>query len=286
MDTLYKAKEMMAHYTTRDKFRASSAWYEISKHLLIELKKRNMIPQNASNAYLKAIELFSLVDTPKRYFDNGALPGDFIRVLLRKNPELDWKACSLVSGLEDRYDLWQDYPEKFCMNEDNTGNVLTESDKIIDFCQDWKANLYVSDIGFEFKDRQHEEEEYYPYLKSQIDLGMKLLSEGGTLIVKCFTMFNDETKEEFHKLEENFSSVTVFKPVTSKSANSECYWIAKKYKSPLDGKFPIDKYAKELASKQSIKILKNIKNYLTTESEKYTEDVNAWISKYKSFLEN
>lgn len=59
---------------------------------------------------------------------------------------------------------------------------------------------------------------------------LELLEPGGTFVLKIFTIFEHQTISLLYLLNCIFKSVTVFKPCTSKSGNSEVYIICLRYK--------------------------------------------------------
>lgn len=61
-----------------------------------------------------------------------------------------------------------------------------------------------------------------------------LLAKGGSFVLKMFTLFEHNSGCLMLLLVHAFDHVTVFKPATSKEGNSECYVVAKGFKSNLD----------------------------------------------------
>ncbi|XP_033120882.1 cap-specific mRNA (nucleoside-2'-O-)-methyltransferase 2-like [Anneissia japonica] len=68
-----------------------------------------------------------------------------------------------------------------------------------------------------------------------------LLAEGGSFVIKMFTMFEISTANMMFLLNCSFEEVHVFKPSTSKAGNSEVYVICLNYKgrNRLDQYFPV-----------------------------------------------
>jgi len=90
---------------------------------------------------------------------------------------------------------------------------------------------------------------------------LKILAEGGNLVIKMFTVFESESVCLLYLLSRSFSSLDVYKPATSKEGNSEVYvigrslikstWLDKTLEdlSKYFGQFPTDK---SLFGKQEI----------------------------------
>lgn len=70
------------------------------------------------------------------------------------------------------------------------------------------------------------------YLKFLFHFVLKFVQfiSGGTFVVKIFTMFEDSTINLLYLLNRMFENVTVFKPCTSKSGNSEVYVVSVGYR--------------------------------------------------------
>lgn len=285
------AKENIAHEVAlhgQPTWDRQTGWMELSKPLMRAVRGNYGIPSDASNAFFKAIELFNILrptliklDTV-RIFDNASLPGDFVRAMIWWAKHVDWRANSLVGGLDDRFRLLADHPERWMMRPDMNGDVTVEENhiKIMNDLGAWRADIYTSDLGFA-TDCFREEESHFTAHRAQCILGMKILREGGTMVVKTFTMSTPETVELMNILASCFEQFHVVKPATSKPDNSECYWICLGFKSVIQphksicpqSLVDISTY---LTSRQSQKITQNISQFRKRVRPDFTSDVHRW----------
>ena len=288
-----KAKKQIDLYTQNkqdkiNKWSSITSYYELSRHLKPVVQKLENIPPKISNAFLKGIEIFSLLKTHKRMFDNASLPGDFIRAAEYIWPGIEWRANSLVGGLDDRFNLIKTYPERWMMNDQMNGDVTVKAnlDIIAQRLDDEKfiVDLYTSDLGFMVKNYYLEEEEHFDAHQGQVELGLRILAPGGTFIVKTFTMFNKETHRLLSETASKFKQFYVIKPETSKPDNSECYWLGI---NKLDQFDEMDeciyladavKAADILSQIQSKKIVSNLSDML--KKKRHVYDTDAWIKSH------
>jgi 23S rRNA U2552 (ribose-2'-O)-methylase RlmE/FtsJ len=130
-EEINQAKELIGAEVSRAGVGAwdrATQWMELSRPLALALRGQHGIPKDASNAFFKAIELFNLVGPFLRscgptlkMFDNACLPGDFVRAAqwwadhrsAGTIKEVDWRANSLVGGLDDRFGLLRDHPDRW-----------------------------------------------------------------------------------------------------------------------------------------------------------------------------
>lgn len=304
---------------------------ELSRHVAQDLRGRHGIPKDASNAFFKAIELFNLIgphirDSLKlnggtlRMFDNASLPGDFIRAMnwwlehrsghtAEKDENsgpavLDWRANSLTGGLDDRFGLMRDHPQKWMQNVVNgiwsantssmvrhhcasgrpkelpanaelrpiNGDVADMANRL-DICQHleaekWKADVYTSDLGFAVQSYYKEEEEHLEAHLGQCLLGMDVLRLGGALVVKTFTMSEVRTMGMICHMMERFDNFFIVKPETSKPDNSECYWVCLGYR----GQITHDPYgAREIRYDQGVVLAQQL--LARRQAQKITQNV-------------
>jgi hypothetical protein len=73
-----------------------------------------------------------------------------------------------------------------------------------------------------------------PLIAKEVQIAISCLAERGTLVVKMFTLFRDETIGIVVKLMEHFRHVEIFKPQCSKPSNSEVYAVCMEFsKEPI-----------------------------------------------------
>lgn len=310
-DEINQAKELITadvNRTSLSVWDRATQWMELSRPLALTLRGQYGIPRDASNAFFKAIELFNLIGPylrscgNVRLFDNACLPGDFVRAAqwwtAREGSSVDWRANSLEGGLDDRFGLLEQYPERWMIRPPTydggamTGDVTDPGvcDEIIRRLGDWRADIYTSDLGFAVQSYFHEEEEHFQAHKAQVELGMRILRDGGCMIVKTFTMSTSETTALIGMLINSFKEFYVVKPATSKPDNSECYWVCME-KCPDTEKgmsFPhviprdLVKVQQSLARRQAQKIQQNVLEF--RRNKKYTgnfqEEIKRWVARH------
>ena len=214
---------------------------------------------NVTNAWLKCYEIlhhFNLFGdiTTCVYFDNASFPGSFIlathQYAALKNVKLLWHASSLLESnaenkepLEDKYDLYRNYPENWMMRNKggkhagNNGDI-TNINNINDFARQFKkkygtenpVNLYTCDLGFDASaDYNNQEQMHYTANLGQILCGLTILAPCGNMIIKHYTLFKRATRSYLALLTTLFNDVIISKPMSSKRTNSETYIICKHY---------------------------------------------------------
>ena len=116
---------------------------------------------------------------------------------------------------------------------DDTGNLYTVNNHyyLINRFGKNTMDVITGDGGFDFSvDFNLQEEISQKLIYSQIIIGFAMLKKGGTFICKFFDTFNSLTKEFIFLLNIFYEKVIIYKPYTSRLANSERYIICKNYK--------------------------------------------------------
>jgi len=203
---------------------------------------------NVSNAWIKCYELLEYYKMiPQEmtedfiHFDNAAFPGSFIvathhYVATRRNwiGKYKWYGSSLIEAndqdkepLEDKYNLYKNYPSNWLMTKDNNGDVLSIKNQL-DFAArlPGTVSLYTSDLGFDVsEDYNNQEILQAPANIGQIVSGIMTLKKGGCFITKQYTTFESVTISIMYAVSSFFDKFYICKPYTSREANSETYLI-------------------------------------------------------------
>ena len=119
---------------------------------------------------------------------------------------------------------------------DNTGDI-TDNNNIIAFEKTVKMyrkdglDLVVADGGFSTEGKE-EKQEFLTHrlLLCQVIIGLKTVKVGGNFVVKCFDTVTSLSGELIFILSTLFESICVFKPISSRPANSERYIVCKNYR--------------------------------------------------------
>jgi hypothetical protein len=257
IDALSEMKKTLAHTKNKldvafKKPKFDQYWRELDpfkyeKYIIEELANTKFV----TNAWLKCYEMltyYDLMNNDKSFlhFDNAAFPGAFIlatnHFIKTKNTRADkkynWVASSLLAAneqdskpLEDKYKLYENYPDKWLMNSDNNGDVLIKSN-ILDWRNRTKhaVTLYTSDLGFDVSNDFNNQELLQCNANiGQILSGLLTLDAGGNMITKQYTFFEPVTIGLMHMLSGLFDEFYVCKPITSRQANSETYLVGKNF---------------------------------------------------------
>lgn len=210
--------------------------------------KRNVFPEKSmTNAWLKCwemIHVFKLIP-PRGHvnlFCNAELPGAFLFAMnhfirTKTNTTFEWMANSLYpsdgSILGDEFGLVKRYPDKWLMNQERDGNVTNP--KTIQYIEEKcnsQVDLYTSDIGIglDHDTFAKQEEMEAPLNLGQIVCGLHVLREGGHLICKTFMFFSPFSISLIYLVSQCFHEFYIYKPETSRAANSEVYLVGKGFK--------------------------------------------------------
>lgn len=265
--------------------------FEMSKPLRAKCRGLSGIPDDASNAFFKAVELFThfAPQDEWRLFDNASLPGDFIRAAEWLRSDVDWRANSLIGGLDDRFGLVERFLDRWMMNETMNGDVTIDANtaRIMQQLGSWRPNIYTSDLGFGVRDYYSEESEHFAAHTGQVALGLRMLAPGGIFIAKTFTMFDEKTHGLLNTVIQQFDSFYIVKPRASKEDNSECYWVGTGYRpiaveSSTRIRYPrsVLNIATALTLRQSKKILQNVRDFQAHCRPDVSGQVDAWIRYY------
>jgi 23S rRNA U2552 (ribose-2'-O)-methylase RlmE/FtsJ len=171
-------------------------------------------------------------------------PGGFIEALrhVRNNNKNDRLYGMTLIDSNNSVPCWHqskvflnNHPEvKILYGADNTGNIYYPSNikYLINEVGEHTADLITGDGGFDFSiDYNYQEQASSKLIYCQIITALKTQKIGGTFICKIFDMSNYLTIEMLYLLYYFYEDVTIYKPLTSRIANSEKYVICKGFKS-------------------------------------------------------
>lgn len=212
-----------------------------------QIKRNVHPPRTMTNAWLKCwemIHVFRLVPTSGhvRLFCNAELPGAFLYALhhfikSKTHTTYEWLANSLYPSdgtiLGDEFGLVQRYPNHWLMSKEHDGSVTNPVmiQCIEDRCKR-TIDLYTSDIGIglEHDTFLKQEELEAPLHLGQILCGLRSLREGGHLVCKTFMFFHPFSISLMYLTSQCFDECYVYKPQTSRAANSEVYLVGKGFR--------------------------------------------------------
>jgi len=117
--------------------------------------------------------------------------------------------------------------------KDNTGNIYN-IENILYFANvigKDKCDFITSDGGFDFSvDYNTQEQQAYRLLFCELVMAFSIQKIGGTQIIKIFDTFTPLTIKLLYLVSTLYNNVYIYKPLTSRPANSEKYIIAKGFK--------------------------------------------------------
>jgi hypothetical protein len=92
------------------------------------------------------------------------------------------------------------------------------------------VHIYTADGGFDFSsDYNAQEDSIFPLLLAECLIGLRVLSRGGCMIIKCFDTTEQPTLDLLWLLSRSFRTWGLIKPHTSRAGNAERYFIGKGY---------------------------------------------------------
>ncbi|XP_003970104.2 cap-specific mRNA (nucleoside-2'-O-)-methyltransferase 2 isoform X2 [Takifugu rubripes] len=143
---------------------------------------------------------------------------------------------------------------------ENTGDIMTQ--KYLLELQTFVANMRRVDVvtadgSFDCQENPDEQEALVASLHyCEVTAALLLLNPGGSFVLKMFTLYEHSSVCLLYLLTCCFGSVSVFKPATSKSGNSEVYVVCLRYEGkeavrPLLSKL-IRNYGPHLADREAL----------------------------------
>jgi len=142
---------------------------------------------------------------------------------------------------------------------DDTGNLMTHKN----FSSLMKAAKSLGDISLVTADGSidcqgdpgRQESIVADLHMAEALTALNILADGGSLVLKLFTLFESETVCLLYLLSLTFESVDVFKPATSKEGNSEVYVVGRGFKKSTwikDLLYDLDEFYGDLPTQESL----------------------------------
>ena len=200
--------------------------------------------QPLSRSYFKMIELWDLLGLHANSTAHSAEgPGGFLEAIQdrvgRKIPMIAMTLRSTertVPGWRKSQNFLQTYPDvRITYGADNTGNLYSLVNQAA-FAEQTaehigKADIYTGDGGFDFSaDFNGQENTVQRLLIAEALAGLTTLRTGGTMILKLFDTKCRGTLEFLWTLSSCFDKTALVKPLTSRPANSERYWVGTEFR--------------------------------------------------------
>ena len=178
---------------------------------------------------------------PIQTFHLAEGPGGFIEALcyLRANSSDVYHGMTLVDDRSNGCPGWKKSRSFLDRNPavqiefgaDGTGNLLSLAN--YDACCDkyrHSIDFITADGGFDFSaDFNNQEILAMNLIAAEVFYAISMQKVGGTFVLKIFDMFTRVTIDLLHLLCMTYDDVIVFKPNTSRIANSEKYVVCKRF---------------------------------------------------------
>lgn len=175
---------------------------------------------------------------PFIFADVAGGPGGFTEYLQYRLPNSVGYGITLKSGLPWNMNKLDMNYFNITYGRDETGNVFTNSD----YFSEWVlsknregVDLVVSDGGFETDDRPRQQEILSAGLiLHEILIALMILKPNGNFLVKVFDTVTPISADLIYLITLCFDETYMFKPLSSRPANSERYLVAKSKKPNID----------------------------------------------------
>ena len=205
-----------------------------------------------SRSYFKLWEIFNNYDifkyTKNKLKINCAHlaegPGGFMEASINYLNQLGKKNSSfwgLTLKPNDQYVPDWNKIKKFCKERKNCFieyGDLYEYEDVLSFVfklSNYKMDLVTADGGFDYsQDFNGQELNSCQILYSEIVVGLNILNKNGSFVIKFFDLFSITSIQLIHLLNYHFEEVYIYKPETSRQANSEKYIVCLYFKDNLN----------------------------------------------------
>lgn len=262
--------------------------------------------QPVSRSFFKLWEMinkFKLLDNSKRNVISNIAegPGGFIECILKFQSDNLIFSTTLYPSNKD-IPSWTKLNKKIEICKVKNLNLLYHNIynyddylKYIENFKENKADFITADGGFDYSiDFNRQEEMSYRIIFSEIIIALSIQKLGGNFVLKIFDIFTIFTLKYIYLLYLFYDEVHIYKPLTSRVANSEKYIICKNFKGVDDNVMAnlIDLYKKfELYENKNI----DIENLLLPNNfilaingfnENYVKNQISFIDKTLNIIEN
>lgn len=204
-----------------------------------------------SRAFFKLLEICKILDILDSFkgksinsFHLAEGPGGFIEALtyMRFNKTDKYYGMTLIDNSNSDIPGWKKSDEFLEKNpnviiesgKDGTGNLYNPEN--YKYCMEKYKNsmdFITGDGGFDFSVNYNQQEALASRLIiTQIAYALVMQSKGGTFILKVFDQFTHSSVDILYLLSSFYSKTFIFKPNTSRIANSERYIVCQGYKPP------------------------------------------------------
>lgn len=180
--------------------------------------------------------------------------------------------------------------------KDNTGNIynIDNIKSFINLVEKRSVDLVTADGGFDFSINFNKQEQLAcRMIYCEIIMNLFLQKEGGSFVCKIFDIYTDITISFIYLLSCCYEKIVIYKPLTSRPANSEKYIVCCNFKSVDDNYLNellliikkwnivenIDKEVSQIFDINSIPndFIDKIKNYNTFNSQQQIDNIKKTL---------
>ena len=195
--------------------------WEILIHFNLIVDNKKLVISNIAEGpggFIEAILKYRKYNKNDIYYSNTLYPSN------RNIPSWNkFKKFKILYKLEN---IYLSYCDLY-----NYSNVIS----YISNFKNSKADLITSDGGFDYSsDYNNQEQNSNRIIYTEIITALSIQKINGSFVIKIFDTFNIFTIKCIYLLYSYYKKITLFKPFTSRVANSEKYIICKNYKGIND----------------------------------------------------
>ena len=220
-------------------------WDDIKKYInpfeLINSNKNKYI--TISRSFFKLWEMiihFDLITTkdPITISNIAEAPGGFIECIIKYRGNIDNIYSNSLFSKDNNIPSWNKINKFIKSNYYNNINLIytnlynySNIKNYINLFDNNKAEFITADGGFDYSiDFNKQEELSYKIIFSEIFITLSIQKNGGNFVLKIFDIFTIFSLKCIYLLYNLYEEVYLYKPLTSRIANSEKYLICKNFK--------------------------------------------------------
>jgi 23S rRNA U2552 (ribose-2'-O)-methylase RlmE/FtsJ len=239
-----KINKHISHWDSIKKYTNS---YEFVHTVIPDMKYSISKYKPISRAFFKLVEIYNTYNLLKnkpsiKSFHLAEGPGGFVEATyyLRNNKDDLYYGMTLIDENNNHIPGW----DKFKLNMNQFDNIIIERGadgtgnlyhyKNLLYCKQHYGNsmdIITGDGGFDFSvDFNNQENNAFRLIFTQVAYALTMQKYNGSFVLKIFDIFLKSTNDIIFLLSCFYEEIIIYKPHTSRNANSEKYIICKGFK--------------------------------------------------------